>query len=218
MEGSSPTATIDGSRVTVQGPFASGTTSVRVQFAVRFGSSDHLVTQTFPVALQRVIVGVEKVGRVTMSSPQFATVTDLPTESGQYLLGQGGALSAGTPLRVTFANLPVHSRAPRYIALSLAGLIAGLGLWLSVSVRSTRGRERQALVERRDALLAELATLESRRREGAVSAERYLARRQKLVTQLEQIYGELDEANAGPPEGTPPRRSGRPGGGEGVAA
>jgi hypothetical protein len=165
-----------------------------------------------------VIVGVEKVNALAMSSPQFAAVQDLPTETGLYLLGQGGALAAGTPLTVTFENLPLHSRAPRYVALGLAALIGGLGVWLSVSARSTRGRERQLLIARRDALLAELAQLESRRREGAVSVERYQAKRQRLVSQLEQIYGELDEANLGPPEGTPSRHSGRQGGGEGVAA
>jgi hypothetical protein len=229
MEGSSPSATIDGSRITVQGPFASGTTPVRVQFPVRITSTERTVTQTFPVALQRVIVGVEKISGLAMSSPQFAAVQDLPTENGPYLLGQGGALAAGSPLTITFGNLPLHSRAPRYIALSLAALIAGLGVWLSVSARSTRGREREALIARRDALLAELAQLERRHRDGAVPVERHQAKRQRLVSQLEGIYGELDETDAGPPEGTPsgssgrqgrtpPRRSGSQGGGEGVAA
>jgi hypothetical protein len=207
MEGSSPSATIDGRRVTVVGPFASGTTSVRVQFAVRPGDTDHTLSQTFPVALQRVIVGLEQVNRVTMSSPQFAAVQELPTENGPYLLGQGGALPAGTPLAVTFANLPLHSRAPRYIALGLAALIFAIGIWLSVSARGTQGRERQTLIARRDSLLGELAQLEARRREGALAQERYESRRHRLVTQLEQIYGELDETSAGPQ-----------GGGEGVAA
>ena len=207
MEGSSPTATIDGSRITVQGPFASGTTSVRAQFAVRSSGGDRVLTQVFPVALQRVIVGVEKVGTVTMSSPQFATVTDLPTENGPYLLGQGGALPAGGTLAVSFSNLPVHSAAPRYIALSLAGVIALVGVWLAVSARTTDARARQALLTRRDTLLAELAQLEAKRRDGTVSQERYEPRRQRLLNQLEQIYGELDEADTGPR-----------GGGEGVAA
>ena len=207
MEGSTPTATIDGSRVTVQGPFASGTTPVRLQFAVQNSSAERLLTQTFPVPLQRVIVGVEKVTNVTMSSPQFATVQELPTENGPYLLGQGGALPAGTPLVVTFGNLPRHSRAPRYVALGLAGVIGLVGVWLAVSARSTQARDRQTLLARRDALLTELAQLEARRRDGAVSQERYAPKRQRLLNQLEQIYGELDEADAGPH-----------GGGEGVAA
>jgi hypothetical protein len=207
MEGSAPAATIDGSRVTVQGPFPSGTTPVRVQFAVRGGGTERVLTQVFPVALQRVIVGLEKVSSVGMSSPQFATVTDLPTENGTYLLGQGGALQAGSLLTVTFSNMPVHSRAPRVIALGLAGVIGLIGVWLAVRAPATQARERQALLRRRDALLTELAQLEAKRRDGAVSAERYEPKRQRLLNQLEHLYAELDEVDAGPQ-----------GGGEGVAA
>lgn len=207
MEGSSTSATIDGRRVTVVGPFASGTTPVRVQFALRYGSEETTVAQTFPVALQRTIVGVEKVNNLAMASPQFNTVNDLPTENGVYVLGQGGALAAGMPLTVTFSNLPLHSRAPRYITLGLAVVIIGIGVWLSVGARTLRGGDRQTLVARRDALLAELAQLEAKKRGGTIGHERYETRRQRLVAQLEQIYGELDEASPGPR-----------GGGEGLAA
>jgi hypothetical protein len=207
MEGSSPTASIDGRRVTVAGPFASGTTPVRVQFRVNYGSAETAVAQTFPVALQRTIVGVEKVTGLAMASPQFNTVNDLPTENGVYVLGQGGALAAGMPLTVTFSNLPLHSTAPRYITLGLALLIIGAGVWLSVSGRRSAGSDRQALAARRDALLGELTQLEAKRRDGGIGQERYEARRQRLVGQLEQIYGELDEASPGPQ-----------GGGEGLAA
>ncbi|MNC86928.1 hypothetical protein D3C83_26170 [compost metagenome] len=78
---------------------------------------------------------------------------------------------------------------------------------MSVSARTTQGRERQALVARRDSLLGELTQLEARRRAGAIGQDRYDSRRHRLIAQLEQIYGELDEASAGPQ-----------GGGEGVAA
>jgi hypothetical protein len=163
--------------------------------------------QAFPIALQRVIVGVEKVPDLAMSSPQFSAVNELPTENGVYLLGQGGALAAGTPLTVTFTNLPLHSRAPRYVTLGVALAIAGVGAWLAVTARNTRGRDRQALIAKRESLLAELSQLETRHRQGAVAKDRYDARRQRLLTQLEQIYGELDEVSPGPQ-----------GGGEGIAA
>jgi hypothetical protein len=208
MEGSSPSALIDGSRVTVRGPFASGITPVRIQFGVRHGSPERTIVQSFPVPLQRVVVGVEKItGNLTMASPQFGTVNDLPTESGLYVLGQGGSLPVGTPLTITLSNLPLHSRAPRYVALGLAVAIAIAGVWLAATARNTRGRDRQALVSRRDALLSELAQLEAKRREGAVGEERYTAKRKRLMDQLEHIYAELDEAGAGPQ-----------GGGEGIAA
>jgi hypothetical protein len=208
MEGSSPSASIDGSRITVTGPFASGTTPVRVQFAVRHGSTERTIEQTFPVALQRVIVGVEKVtNAVAMASPQFGSVNELPTDSGLYLLGQGGSLAPGTPLSVTLTNLPLHSRAPRYVALGLVATIVALGVWLAATARRSADRDLQALAARRDVLLGELTLLERRRRDGVIGEARYEARRQRLVSQLEQLYAELDEAGAGPK-----------GGGEGIAA
>src|SRR5678816_2653426 len=118
-EGSSPTAEVDGTHLTVHGPFAPGTTSVQVEFSLRFTNTSHTVTQSFPVSLQRTVVGVEKVGNLAMSSPQFSSVTELPTENGVYLLGQGGALQPGTPLTFTLANLPVHSRTAQYTACLL---------------------------------------------------------------------------------------------------
>ena len=66
---------------------------------------------------------------------------------------------------------------------------------------------RQALVARRDTLLGQLAQLESKRRAGTVDGEAQAKRRTRILGELEQIYGELDEAHPGPQ-----------GGGEGIAA
>ena len=207
-EGSSPSASVDGSRLTIQGPFAAGTTQVQVQFALRFGTAERTFAQTFPIPLQRVIVAVEKVtAQLAMASPQFTNVREVTSEDGLYLLAEGAALPAGTPLTITLSNLPAHSRAPRFIALGLALGILGFGVWLAITGRSTRGGERAALISRREVLLGQLAQLEAKRRDGTIAADKYAARRQRLVTELEGIYGELDEASPGPQ-----------GGGEGVAA
>jgi hypothetical protein len=160
--------------------------------------------QPFPVPLQRAIVGVEKVGSLALASPQFSAVTELPTENGVYLLGQGGGLQPGTPLTFTLSNLPVHSRTSRYVALGLALMVAGIGVWLSLHPPAAV-TDRKALLQRRDALLAELAQLEAKRRDGTIS-ERAERRRLRIVNDLEHIYAELD-ATAGPR-----------GGGEGIAA
>jgi hypothetical protein len=205
-EGSSPSAEIEGRRLTIRGPFAPGTTSVQVEFSVRFTEPTLHIVQPFPVALQRTVVGVEKVGSVAMASQNFASVTELPTENGVYLLGQGGTLQPGTPLTFTLSNLPVHSSTARYVALGLALIIIGVGGWLALNGTPAAGTNRQALVSRRDALLAELAQLEQKTREGSVPAERTARRKQRLLAELEQIYAELD-ATAGPR-----------GGGEGIAA
>ena len=205
-EGSSPTAEVDGTHLTVHGPFAPGTTSVQVEFSLRFTNTSHTVTQSFPVSLQRAVVGVEKVGNLAMSSPQFSSVTELPTENGVYLLGQGGALQPGTPLTFTLANLPVHSRTAQYTALALSVLVVGIGVWLAMKPTKSAVVDRKTLMSRRDTLLAELAQLEARRREGSALPEKSERRRLRILNELEQIYSELD-ATVGPR-----------GGGEGIAA
>ena len=205
QEGSTKSAELDGRMLTIGGPFAPGTTPVQVRFTARFTNATETFVQPFPVPVQQVIVGVEKVGSLALASPQFSSVTELPTENGVYLLGRGATMPPGTPLAFTLSNLPVHSRTARYVALSLALLIAAIGAWMAMNPGQPEGRDRKALLGRRDKLLAELAPLEAKRREGAL-AERSERRRQRILAELEQIYAELD-ATAGPR-----------GGGEGVAA
>jgi hypothetical protein len=207
MEGSSPQATVNGTRVTVTGPFAAGTTNVQVAFRLPTTSSEMDFVQRWPVPLQQVIVGVEKFGGLAISSPQFTQTREVPTENGTvYALGTGEALAANTPLTVKISNLPVRSNTPKYAAIALVVLIAGVGVWLSATAK--RGRlDRGALIRRRDELLRELERLENQRRTSGAAGERYASQRQRVLAELEQIYGELDDAGSGPR-----------GGGEGIAA
>ena len=208
LEGSSPSATVNGSRLTIVGPFAPGTTSVQVGYQLRYDSSNLTFQQKWPAAIEQVTVGVQKVGNLTVSSPQFLQTRDLSTDDGiVFLIGSGSSLPAGSTLTVNLGNLPIQSPTPRYVALGLAAGVVALGIWLSVSVRQQRRDDRRTLTSRRDALLRELEDLEKRRRAGSVGGERYAYRRQRLISDLEHIYGELDEAGQGPQ-----------GGGEGIAA
>jgi hypothetical protein len=202
-------ATVSPQRVIITGPFASGTTLVQIAFRLPYDSPELTFEQKWPAALQQVTVGVEKVNNLSISSPQFATATDVTADGGDvFVLGRGPALPAGSTTRVTLSNLPVHNKIPRYVALGLAGLIAGVGVWLAVTKRAGQDETRQTLVKRRDALLSQLEQLESKRRASTTEPNGYAARRQRIYAELERIYGELDEVSAGP-EG---------GGGEGVAA
>lgn len=204
LPGSSPTATVSGDRITVTGPFAPGNTSVQVGFQLRHDAPSLTVQQTWPAPLEKLTVAVEKVGALSISSPQFSTVGEIRAETGTpFLLASGPALPAGSTMTLQLSNLPVHSQTPRVVALCLAAVIIGFGAWLAFAARSGE-RDSPRLVERRDALLVELAAVETRRRSAGHSDE---ARRQRLLAELEQIYGELDEMHA------PPR-----GGGEDVAA
>jgi len=208
LEGSSPAAEVAPNRVVIKGPFASGTTLVQVAYRMPYDTSDLTIEQTWPAALQQVTVGVEKVNNLSISSPQFTSAQDVTAEAGAvFVLGRGPALPAGGKTVVTLANLPVRSNVPRDVALSLAGLLAACGVWLAVTKRSVYAEARQTLVKRRDTLLSQLEQLESKRRAGTVDPNNYSTRRQRIYTELERIYGELDEVGAGPE-----------GGGEGIAA
>jgi hypothetical protein len=212
LEGSSPTATVSGDRVTVTGPFAPGVTLVQVGYTLPYTSSSVSLEQTWPAAMEQLTVAMQKIGSASITSPQFSTVGEVNAGDGTpYWLGSGPALPAGATLRVELEGLPAHSQTPRIVALAAASVVVLVGLWLAFGSRSKEQDARHRLAERRDVLLAELAVLEERRHAaGAIGRPEPSAndvRRQKLIAELEQIYGELDE------EGTGPR-----GGGEGIAA
>jgi hypothetical protein len=207
LQGSSPTATVSGDRLTVTGPFAAGATSVQVAFRLAHTGPDLEVQQTWPVALEQLTVAAEKVGALSIASPQFSTVGEIKTSDGTpFLLASGAAMPAGSTLTIRISNLPSHSQVPRQVALALAATILGLGAWLAFTARSSARPPRTRLIGRRDELLSELAAIERRLRRGESSA-RDVTRRPALLAELEEIYGELDEAQPGPR-----------GGGEDVAA
>ena len=206
--GSPKAATINGTRLTIVGPFNPGTTTVEISFQLPHRDPDITVTQTWPAAVQQWFVAVEKVANLSMASPQFESTQERTTDSGAvYHIASGAPMPSGSTLTLQIGNLPLHSRVPSRIAIALALAIAGIGVWLSIGRRPDDAAAQHALVKRRDTLLSKLADLESSHRSGATGDEKYLARRQRLMADLEEIYGELDET-ADPPRG----------GGEDVAA
>jgi hypothetical protein len=208
LEGSSTAATVSEDRITITGPLPSGTTTVQAAFRMPYDDANLTITQKWPAAFQQMIVGVQKVGELQVQSPQLTQTSEVRTESGDlFVLGNGPALPAGGTLTVNLSGLPFHSKTPQRVALGLAGALLVLGAWLAVSGRSRRDESRHSLVARRDTLLGQLAQIESRRRAGSGDAEAQMKRRTRILSELEQIYGELDDAYPGPQ-----------GGGEGVAA
>ena len=192
MEGSSPSATVNGDIVTVLGPFAPGSTPVNVGFVLAYNRPDVSIEQRWPAPVEQVTVGIERVGSVSMTSPQFSATRDIATNDGTpYLLANGPSLAANAPLTIQLSNLPVHSPTPVYVGVGLALSIMAFGAWLAFAGRGKDEDVRRRLVQRRDTLLGELARLEDRRQRDALD-EKSSARRRRLLTELEQIYGELD--------------------------
>jgi len=203
LEGSSPNATVAGDIVTVTGPFASGVTPVQIGFRLLYTRPDITIAQTWPVALEQLNVAIEKIAEVSISSPQFSTVGDVtaPETGTPFLLASGNAMPAGSTLTMQLTNLPVHSRTPVYTALAIAGLLIAGGVWLGFRSRTPGTGAATRLVERREKLLVELASLEERRRRRGSLASADEARHQRIVAELEQIYGELDHVDPGPQGG-----------------
>jgi len=208
-DGSPKSASIEGTRLTVSGPFNPGTTKVSLIYELRYSGHEHAFTQTWPVAVQEWMVAVERVNDVRVSSPQMPQMEERRTDDGTvYMVGSGAPMAAGSSLTLQLSNLPAQSGVAPTIAVVVALSILGLGAWLAFGGRKTEADARNALVQRREALLGKLEDLERSRRAGSISEERYAGRRERLLKDLEQIYGELDDAT-----GTTPR-----GGGEGIAA
>jgi hypothetical protein len=196
MQGSSSQVTIDGERVTVTGPFNPGITPVQVGFQLRNAGANYTLEQTFPVTLQQVTVAAQKVGNLGITSANFSQTGEVRADNGvPFIMATGPSLPANTPLVVEFTGIPAHSQVPIYVTLGLAGAIVLAGVVLAAGRGKAEKASRQRLIARRDTLLGELAQLEERRRSGAETL-RQSSRRNRILGELEQIYGELDESNA----------------------
>jgi hypothetical protein len=208
LEGSTSNASAKGTRVTVTGPFAPGVTPLQIAFRLEALGSGSAITSTFPLPMDVVSIAVQKIGGMTVSSPQVLRVQERPLEASVFVMGMGPRLAAGAPLVLQLDGLPYKSLTPVYVALALATAIVGAAVWFIIFPGrfEAAGARRRALQERREKGLAALAALEAEHRAGRIDEGQYSARRATLVAQLERVYGELDLEGATTP------------GGQGVAA
>lgn len=199
LDGSTPQAVLAGKRLTVNGPFAPGTTLVQFAYTVPFGASDVTIEQKLPVALNQLSVMAQKVGDLHLLSPQMADHREMQAEGQTYIVGQGPALKAGDTITFNFTGLPSQPTWPRNLALALAVLIIGAGVYGSTRTGKAAAAEQarvKKLQARRDRLFNELASLEERHRENTIDPSRYSAERRELITALERVYAEMDEEAA----------------------
>jgi hypothetical protein len=200
LEGSSPQAKVAGTRVTVAGPFAPGTTLVQLGYSLPYSGGDVTLQQKLPTALDHVAVVAEKgAAGMRLQSPQFSDQREMPVEGQTYIVGKGPLLRAGGTLTFNFTGLPHQPVWPRNVALALALAVLAGGAWgMLRRAAPTAGEEarRRALQNRRDRLFTELTSLEAQHRDGTLDPAGYADRRRTLVEGLERVYAEMDEEAA----------------------
>jgi hypothetical protein len=187
LEGSSPRASVSGDRVTFTGPFPPGTTSVQVGYRMPWTGDAVRIEQRWPAAIEQVFVAIEKVGALTLRSPQLTAQREASAGGSPFIMATGPRLNAGDVLTIDVTGLPHRSTLLRNAGLAIAGLILLLGAWAAWN-GSTQWEGQQAqLNARREKLFAELVALE---KQG--DHPRYASRRQALLGQLERITADLD--------------------------
>jgi hypothetical protein len=201
LEGASPLAAVSGRQVTIAGPIPAGVTPIPVAYRLESWSAREEIAQTFPLRVDQLAIGVQRLTGLTVESAQATNVRDAALGGHAFLIASGPELPAGTPLRLTLAGLPHRSPWPRYLALALAAGIAGFGVWLARTPASrSDGRRRATLEARRAKGLAALSALDAKHRDGGVAEAAYERQRAALVADLERVYAELD-AGERPPDG-----------------
>jgi hypothetical protein len=199
LEGSGAQVAIAGHRVTVQGPFAAGSTLVQFGYSLPITGATLSLAQKLPVALDQFSLMAQKVGPMEVHSPQIAEHRDMPVQGQTFIVGKGPAVPAGGTIALTFSGLPHQPVWPRYVTLTLAGAILLGGLWGSLRGRREAAGEadrRRRLEAKRDRLFAELVAVEEQHRAGSIAPDRYATRRAELVAALEQLYARIDDEAA----------------------
>jgi hypothetical protein len=219
MEGSTPNAVAAGSRVSVNGPFPPGNTVVQfayslplgadtidivqklppgntvVQFAysLPLGADTIDIVQKLPIALPQVSLVAQKVGAMQLTSPNVPQRREMAADGNTYIVAQGGAMGAGDTLSLSLSGLPSRPTWPRNVAVGLAVLVLAGGAY-GASRRSSTSQPSfdKQLHSQRERLFADLTSLETQRRKGTIDAETYAARRESLVTALEDLYRGID--------------------------
>ena len=138
LEGSSTQATLNGPRLVVASPFAPGITRVQVAFRLPYYGSSVRLEQRWPANLQELNVLVAQIGGLDVQSPQIKQKQEISDQGQRLIVANGSTIPAGQLLTLEISGLPHHPRWPRYVALSLAGVISLMGIWAAVVARPRR--------------------------------------------------------------------------------
>ncbi len=195
LQASASQLTVAGTRVTAAGPFPPGSTLLQFGYSMPISGATLTFEQKLPAALSQFSLMAQKVGAMTVTSPQIAEHREMPVQDQTFIVAKGPAVAAGSAITLSFSGLPHQPLWPRNLALALAGLILAAGTWAVLRARPLTADEadrRRRLEAKRDRAFAELTALEEQHRAGAVAPDRYAERRRELVAALERLYAELD--------------------------
>ena len=198
LGGSSPRAAAAGAQVSVPGPFPPGMTPLRVGFVLPYSAGSLAFDQPLPVALESLLLMVEKWGDMDIASEQIARRADASPEGVDgrtFIFAAGPLVAAGVAVSLEISGLPYHSRLPAMLALGVAFVFLAAGAWGAATPdRSASGAERRRRIEsRREKRFRDLVKNEQQHRAGRIGDTKYANRRRELVADLERIYAELDD-------------------------
>lgn len=185
-------ARVQNTTLTLSGPFPPGPTAFQVAFRLPLAGTMRL-TQAWPAPVEGILVAAQKAGgTLSLASPQLSGIREGESNGQAFMVGTGGRLAAGQAVELTFSGVPANARWPFWTATIAA--VSGL-LWIgwALTTRAPDRRvERQALVAERERLLGAIAALDAESRTRGAD-ERRDAKRQRLMSAVEQVYAQLDE-------------------------
>ena len=196
---SSPRSRVDGTTVSLPGPFAPGMTPLRMAYVLPYTGDRLAIQQRFPADLEALLVVVEKWGDMNVISEQISRRADMgPDAIGgdtTYIFGAGLRVQAGVPVAFEISGLPHHNRLPATVALVLAGVMLFAGIWGAVPGvdNSVKNDNLQRLEVKKNRLFEELVKLEHQRRIGKIGTTKYSSRRSAVIAAIEVVYRAFDE-------------------------
>ena len=198
IEGSTQNAAVVKKTVVVNGPFPPGATTVQFAYTLPMDADTITIQERLPVQMTQFTLLAQKMGAMTVSSPQLAQQRDVESDGQPYVVGEGPAVPPGTVVTLTLSGVPHPAAWPRYLALTLASALLLWGAWATFRSGETdeQAARRKKLQARREKLFADLAAVEQQHRAGSLDAQRYEARRRDLLAALEAVYEQLDEQAA----------------------
>ena len=195
IEGSTPNAAVVKKTVVVNGPFPPGPTTVQFAYSLPMDAGTITIQEKLPVQMTQFTLLAQKIGAMTVSSPQMSEHRDMEADGQSYIVGQGPAIAPGTTVTLTLSGVPHPPSWPKNLALTLSVALLAWGAWAALRVRETDEQKarRAKLQAKREKLFGELAAVEQQHRAGAIDPQRYDSRRRELLAALEAVYEQLDE-------------------------